>query len=296
MFSANRPPAQLLSDMWSPKTKNCSVGSSVGGSLSFLVLLSLCYYCPLVPSLLAPNWPLCPATVCRSSRGSLLIDQTYRPSPSDRSLAGYFTARTSFCLAAFFTPYTRWSFYRSVPVSVSSCVSLVAFLDALWLPPGCILPVIWVTGSLLDRFQPPCCTPVFLPRWSGTGFLVAQLFRRPPGCRHPHFARFFARPVVPTLTTYGYLSVHQASAAHTASLCRSLAPCSAVASPAGRLLDSFWSRFFGYPRKVGGSQPFLTGTSLSWFSYILGTFTRLVSWVLGRGAPNNLRQAAEAEY
>ena len=76
---------------------------------------SLFFLTPLffVSSLSTLNWPLGPATVCRSSRGSLLLDQTYHPSPSDLSLTGYFTAQASFYLVAFFTPYTHWSFYRS---------------------------------------------------------------------------------------------------------------------------------------------------------------------------------------
>ena len=40
MFSAGRPPASLPSDMCFPKTENCLVASSVGGSLSFLVFSS----------------------------------------------------------------------------------------------------------------------------------------------------------------------------------------------------------------------------------------------------------------
>ena len=142
MFSANRPPAQLLSDMWSLKTENCLVGSSVGGSLSFLVLLSLHHFCLFVPSLSALNWPLGPATVCRSSRGSLFIDQTYRPSPSDQSLTGYFTAQASFLPGGFFHALHALVF---LPLSVFGCVSL----GALCLPLGCTLPVIWVAGSLL---------------------------------------------------------------------------------------------------------------------------------------------------
>ena len=158
-------------------------------------LFSLRHFCLLVPSLSTLNWPLGPATVCRSSRGSLLIDQTYHPSPSDLSLTGYFTAQASFYLAAFFTPYTHWSFYRS---QFFGCVYLVAFLGALCLPLGCPLPVIWVAGSLLAVSNLPAVHLCFYCTGLGPFFLGgALLFWRPPGCRQPHFARFFAQPVVP---------------------------------------------------------------------------------------------------
>ena len=112
-------------------------------------LFSLRHFCLLVPSLSTLNWPPGPATVCLSSRGSLLIDQTCHSSPSERSdlsLTGYFTAQASFLPSGFFHALHALVFYRS---QFFGCVSLVAFLGALCLPLGCTLPVMWVAGSLL---------------------------------------------------------------------------------------------------------------------------------------------------
>ena len=173
-------------------------------------LFSLRHFCLLVPSLSTLNWPLGPATVCRSSRGSLLIDQTYHPSPSDLSLTGYFTAQASFYLAAFFTPYTHWSFYRS---QFFGCVYLVAFLGALCLPLGCPRPVIWVAGSLLTALLYTCVfTALVWDRFFwGSAFLT-------PSWLSPTSLR----PV----------------------LCTTSGSCLSVASPVGRLLDPFFVQPF----------------------------------------------------
>ena len=162
------------------------VGSSVGGSLSFLVFLPP--FC--ASSLSTLNWPLGPATLYLSSKGSLILGQTYHPSPSDLSLTGYFTAQASF----FRRPFS----HLPHPGLLTALSFWLRFLGRLFRRP-LFAARLHTTGYLGGRIAllPPCCTPVFLPLWSGTGFLGALLFRRPPGCHQPTFARFLAQPVVP---------------------------------------------------------------------------------------------------
>ena len=126
MFSAGRPPASLPSDMCSPKTENCLVSSSVGGSLSFLVFSS--------------------ASLCFDSE--LAARSGYSFSLQVRSfLVNLLPLRQVFPWPAILPPsypFPAACFYALIllPPSVFGCVSLIAFLGALCFPPSCALPVI----------------------------------------------------------------------------------------------------------------------------------------------------------
>ena len=151
--------------------------------------------------------------------------------------------------AAFFHTFHTLVF---LPLSVFGCVSLVAFLGALCLPPGCTLPVIWVAGSLLTALLYTCvCTALVWDRFFGGSAILTPSWLSPANLR----------PVP----------------------CATSGSSSSVASPVGRLLDPFSYHLFDRSRGLVLFQPFVPKTSLLWFSYILGTFPRLVSWVSGHG-------------
>ena len=223
-------------------------------------LFSLRHFCLLVPSLSTLNWPLGPATVCRSSRGSLLIDQTY-PSPSDLSLTGYFTAQASFLPGGFFH-----ALHALVFLLLS--VFWLRFLGRLFrrhLFAARMHATGYLGGRIAPcRFQPPCCTHVFLPHWSGTVFLGgALLFRRPPGCRQPHFAQFLARPVVPALATSGYLSVRRLLPRIPPLYVALWRRARQWRLPRVAFLTPFRTAFLVALRGLVLFQPFIPGTSLS---------------------------------
>ena len=181
-----------------------------------------------------------------------LNDPTFMSIFIRRSLEGVMIYTTS-------PPYSRTRhalvFYRS---QFFGCVSLVAFLGALCLPLGCTLPVMWVAGSLLAVSNRPAVHLCFYRTGLGPVFWGSAI--PTPSWMSPTTLR----PVL--CTTSGSCPGHvwlpistQASATHTTSLRRSLAPCSLVTSPAGRLLNPFSYRLFGRSRGVGPFSAVHTG-------------------------------------
>ena len=178
---------------------------------------SLFFFTPLFASSLSTlNWPLGPATVYLSSKGSLLL-QTYHPSPSDLSLTGYFTAQASFCRRLFsHLPHT-------------GLFTALSF----WLR---------FLGRLFRR-------PLFAARLHATGYLGGQITPYRPAV-HLCLYRTGLGPVflggsaIPTPSWLSPANLRPVSCATSGS-------SSSVASPVGRLLDPFSYRLFDRSRGVG---------------------------------------------
>ena len=177
MFSAGRPPASLLLICVPPRPKTAWL------LLRSVVPYRSLFFLPLCASTL--TWTLSPATLSLYTFALSWL-------PFSRS-AKSFPDRLFYRPKILFPAPCFYALLLLLP-SVFGCVSLIAFLDALCFPTNHALPVIWVAGSL---FVPLCYTPVFFPLRSGAGFLGALLFRCPPACCPPTFARFRAQPVVP---------------------------------------------------------------------------------------------------
>ena len=157
-----------------PQDRKCLVASSVGGSLSFLVFSSA-----------SLTWPLSPATLS-------LYKFALSWLPFSRSAK-------SFPDRLFCRPGIRFPapcFLR--PGLITALSFWLRFLGRLFRRPLCPNQPC-PTGYLGGRIA--LCTALLYscvfaaPLWAG--FLGALLFRRPPACCPPIFARFRAQPVVP---------------------------------------------------------------------------------------------------